>query len=84
MTESPKSLLDLFMQLTMECPLNPERAEELLAMAHETLASIDPDYQTKGCKCLLEELEARKSYVLHELAVLSYEAITYVENRIGR
>lgn len=84
MTSSQKSLLDLFMPLTRGSTLDPKRAEELLEMAHQTLASIDPEYQTKGCKCVLDELEARKSYVLHDLAVLSYEAITYVENRIGR
>lgn len=84
MTSSENSLLDQFMSITSESTLDPERAEALLAKAHQTLATIDPEYQTKGCKCVLDELEARKRYVLHDLAVLSYEAITYVLNRTGR
>lgn len=84
MTSSKKSLLDLFMPITTESALDPVRTEELLAMAHETLASIDPKFQTKGCKIVLDELETRKQFVMHDLAVLCYEAISYIEKRTGR
>lgn len=84
MTSSEKSLLDLFMPITTQSTLDPEGAEELLAMAHKTLSKIDPEYQTKGCKDVLDGLEARKQFVMHDLAALCYEAITYIEKLAGR
>ena len=84
MTSRKPSTLDLFMLARDENDLNTESANELLNQFHKTLASIDRDYQTKGCKCVLDGLAARKRHVLHDLAVLCYEAIAYIENRTGR
>lgn len=84
MTPIRYSLLDLFMLVKGEIELNPELTNSLLLLAHQTLSNLDPEYQIKGCKLVLDELENNKRFASHDLAVLCYEAISYIENRIGR
>lgn len=83
MTSRKLTVLDLFVLVKGQAELNDEQAHELVALARQTLAGLDPEYRTKGCKSVLDGLEARKQFVMHDLAVLCYEAITHVENRIG-
>ncbi len=84
MTSRKPSVLDLFVLVKGQAELNDEQAHELVALAHQTLASLDPEYQAKGCKYVLDDLEAHKRFVLHDLAALCYEALSYIENRVGR
>ena len=76
MTSRKYSVLDLFMLVKDEGSLSPELANELLVLAHQTLASLDPEYQAKGYKYVLDDLEAHKRFDLHDLAVLCYEALS--------
>lgn len=78
------SILDLFKLVKGEVKINPQHADDLYKLAHQTLSNLDPEYQVKGCKMVLDELETNKKFASHDLAVLCYEAISYIENRIRR
>ena len=75
------SVLDLFVLAKGEIELDPLLANDLLTLAHQTLGRLDPEYRAKGCKKVLDELDSQKRFASHDLAVLCYEAISYIENR---
>lgn len=82
MTSSPKSILDLFILVTDSRDYSNKLAKELLVRAQESLLLIDPAYVKKGCQEVLDGLEAQKLTTDHDLAVLCYEVISYVEYKI--
>lgn len=84
MNSRKTSVLDLFVLVKGQAEINVTQAQELLNLASQTLAELDPEYRTKSCKAVLDGIQARKQFVMYDLAVLCYEAITHVENRIGR
>lgn len=84
MSARKPSVLDLFVLVKGQPVINDTQAKELLELAHQTLAEFDSEYRVKSCKAVLDGIQARKQFVMYDLAVLCYEAITHVENRIGR
>lgn len=81
MRSNHKSVLDLFIRAKRRGPRARKHAIELLDVAKATLESIDPSYSVKTCDQVIADLEDQKRQHDCDLAILCYEAISYVRRQ---
>lgn len=73
-------VLDLFVIAKMRTTEAGLIAQQLEALANETLKSFCPGYLSTGCDEVLERLQSSGKAADYDLAVLCYEALSFVKS----